>query len=82
MTAERFQPIPPIADVVDGRYTLRSAKLFGDGALGSRGAALLDDYSDRPCSKGFLIRPEQEWEPLIRKYWENVRRRIMRVTIR
>lgn len=60
------------AQTIDGRYTFRSAKLFGDGALGSRGAALLDDYSDKPGSKGFLIRPEQDWEPLIRQYYENV----------
>ena len=57
----------------DGRYTFRSAKLFGDGALGSRGAALIDDYSDKPGSRGFLIRPEEDWEPLIRQYYENVR---------
>jgi hypothetical protein len=59
-------------DCIDGRYTLRSAKLFGDGALGSRGAALLEDYTDKPGSKGFLIRPEKDWEPLIRQYHENV----------
>jgi predicted amidohydrolase YtcJ len=60
------------AETLDGRYTFRSAKLFGDGALGSRGAALLDDYSDKPGSRGFLIRPEQDWEPLIREYYETV----------
>lgn len=30
-------------------------KLYVDGALGSRGAALLEDYSDRPGSRGLLL---------------------------
>lgn len=67
-------PCTLLIQLSDGRYTLRSAKLFGDGALGSRGAALLDDYSDKPGSRGFLIRPERDWEPLIRQYYENVSR--------
>src|SRR5262249_20701093 len=32
--------------------TTRSVKAFDDGALGSRGARLLDDYSDRPGHRG------------------------------
>jgi predicted amidohydrolase YtcJ len=32
--------------------TTRSVKAFYDGALGSRGARLLDDYSDRPGHRG------------------------------
>ncbi len=35
--------------------TVRSFKIFGDGALGSRGACLLHDYSDRRGWKGFLL---------------------------
>jgi hypothetical protein len=30
-------------------------KLYGDGALGSRGACLLQDYTDKPGWKGFLL---------------------------
>lgn len=29
--------------------------MFMDGALGSRGAALLSDYADEPGNKGILI---------------------------
>ncbi len=36
------------------RLTIRSFKLFADGALGSRGAALLEPYSDAPQSKGVI----------------------------
>ena len=39
---------------------VRSVKLFGDGALGSRGAALLKPYSDDPENSGLLVTPEAE----------------------
>lgn len=32
--------------------TIRAVKAFADGALGSRGARLLEDYSDRPGHRG------------------------------
>lgn len=34
---------------------VRSFKVYADGALGSRGASLLRDYSDKPGWKGFLL---------------------------
>jgi predicted amidohydrolase YtcJ len=43
--------------------TVRSIKLYADGALGSRGAALLAPYSDDPNNVGLLITDE----PTIRK---------------
>ena len=43
-----------------GRLVMRSVKLYADGALGSRGAALLDDYSDDEGNRGLMfIGPEQ-----------------------
>ena len=38
-----------------GRLQMRAVKLFADGALGSRGAALLTDYSDEPGNRGLLL---------------------------
>jgi predicted amidohydrolase YtcJ len=37
------------------RLTVRAVKLYADGALGSRGAALLEDYSDEPGTRGLLV---------------------------
>lgn len=37
------------------RLNVRSFKFYGDGALGSRGACLLQDYSDKKGWKGFLL---------------------------
>ncbi|MGY1424238.1 amidohydrolase [Lysobacter sp. A289] len=43
-----------------GRLQMRSVKLFADGALGSRGAALLADYSDDPGNRGLLmVKPDK-----------------------
>ena len=41
---------PEVAN--DHRLVTRSVKAFYDGALGSRGARLLEDYSDRPGHRG------------------------------
>ncbi len=37
------------------RLKISSIKLFSDGALGSRGACLIENYSDDPQNKGFII---------------------------
>tara|TARA_R110002073_G_scaffold2899_2_gene18751 strand:+ start:6395 stop:8158 length:1764 start_codon:yes stop_codon:yes gene_type:complete len=39
----------------DGRVITRAVKMYMDGALGSRGAALLEPYSDRPESSGLFF---------------------------
>jgi predicted amidohydrolase YtcJ len=39
------------------RLTVRAVKLIADGALGSRGAALLEDYADEPGNRGLLVTP-------------------------
>ena len=41
------------------RLNVRAFKVYGDGALGSRGACLLQPYSDKPGHSGFLLsKPE------------------------
>jgi predicted amidohydrolase YtcJ len=44
--------------------SIRSVKLYGDGALGSRGAALLKPYSDAPNNSGLLVTRENDLKPL------------------
>jgi predicted amidohydrolase YtcJ len=44
----------PVIDAGHGFLTIRSVKLHADGALGSRGAALLEPYSDDPGNSGFF----------------------------
>jgi predicted amidohydrolase YtcJ len=38
-----------------GRLQMAGVKLYADGALGSRGAVLLEDYSDEPGHRGLLV---------------------------
>lgn len=50
-----------------GLLTVRAVKLFADGALGSRGAALLEPYADAPAERGLLLlEPEELRERLAR----------------
>lgn len=47
----------------DGRAVTRAVKLYMDGALGSRGAALLEPYSDAPDSRGLDLMTADEAAP-------------------
>ena len=44
-----------LVDGYNGTLWVRSIKLYSDGALGSRGAALLEPYSDDPKNIGLLV---------------------------
>ena len=47
------------------RFTLRTIKVVFDGALGSRGAALLEPYSDAPETSGYLTQKEAQLQPML-----------------
>ncbi len=47
------RPGVPVAG--SGRYEVRAMKFFIDGAMGSRGALLFDDYADDPGHKGLQL---------------------------
>ena len=51
----------------DGRLKMRGVKLFVDGALGSRGAAMLEPYSDDPHNHGLLMLSPEEHLAVSRK---------------
>ena len=51
----------------DGRLRMRAVKLYADGALGSRGAALLAEYSDDPGNTGLLVTSAAALEAAARK---------------
>lgn len=50
-----------------GRLTVRSVKFYIDGALGSRGAALLDDYTDEPGNRGLLLKQPEAFVEDVRR---------------
>ena len=51
---EHYFQLGPQSALYDGHLWIRSIKLYADGALGSRGAALLDPYTDDPKNSGLL----------------------------
>lgn len=51
----------------NGKVITRAVKLYVDGALGSRGAALSAPYSDRPDTSGLLLMDEEEASALMDK---------------
>ena len=50
----------------DMTFAVESVKVVADGALGSRGAALIEDYNDSPSYRGLLRYSDERLEYLIR----------------
>jgi predicted amidohydrolase YtcJ len=46
---------------------VRSVKIWGDGALGSRGAAMREEYSDQPGQYGAMIVSQEEMAKLAKR---------------
>ena len=61
--AKTLLKVGPILDP-DHMLTVRGIKLYADGALGSRGAALLENYHDYD-TKGLLIFKQEEIMPVL-----------------
>jgi hypothetical protein len=57
-TLARYIRRGPQAALYDGHLWIRAIKIVADGALGSRGAALLDPYSDAPSTSGIVRAPQ------------------------
>lgn len=49
------------------RLNVRSFKVYADGALGSRGACLLEPYSDKPGYSGFLLSDKKHFAEVAQK---------------
>jgi predicted amidohydrolase YtcJ len=54
----------PMVDAYDGMLSVRSVKIHADGALGSRGAWLLEEYSDRHGHYGMPTYPMEGVEAM------------------
>ncbi len=50
----------PLINYRNHHLSVRAIKIGADGALGSRGAALLEPYSDEPGTSGFMTTPPEE----------------------
>ena len=73
--AQNFLRAEPTISAFDHHFTQRTIKVLFDGALGSRGAALLKPYSDAPETSGLL----REKPKVLRPMFEEALRRGIQV---
>jgi predicted amidohydrolase YtcJ len=52
---KHYFALGPRSALYNGQVWVRAVKLYADGAMGSRGAALLEPYSDDPNNTGLLV---------------------------
>jgi predicted amidohydrolase YtcJ len=57
----------PIRQYGDDRLDIAAVKLVSDGALGSRGAAMIEPYSDDPENRGLPFWTQSELDAMVRK---------------
>ena len=57
----------PIESYANDMLALRSVKISADGALGSRGAAMIEHYHDDPGNSGLLFYDQQELNEMVIK---------------
>ena len=57
----------PIVSYSNDLLALRSVKLYSDGALGSRGAAMIEEYSDDPGNYGLLFVSQEDMNAMASK---------------
>lgn len=62
--AQNFLREGSTTNAYDHRFTQRTIKVIFDGALGSRGAALLKPYKDAPDTSGYLTEKPEELKPM------------------
>ncbi len=58
------------APIRNGKLTVSSVKLYADGALGSRGALLLEPYSDAPEVRGLQLYPREYYDSICRMAYD------------
>jgi len=51
----------------DDMLRIGSAKIFADGSMGARTAAMVDDFTDEPGNKGLLLHTDEEMTEMVRK---------------
>ncbi|GAB4168228.1 MAG: amidohydrolase [Wenzhouxiangellaceae bacterium] len=62
---EAFAALCRLGPVQGRRLVMRGVKLYADGALGSRGAALLEDYADDPGNQVLLFHGDDALQRLV-----------------
>ena len=71
---ENFNYLEKTGVIKTDRLNVRSIKVYADGALGSRGACLLEPYNDKPGWLGFLLSSQSHFDSvagyIFKKGWQ------------
>lgn len=70
-TAENIDSALAYGPLRTDRLIAESIKFYMDGSLGSRGAALLEPYADRPGHKGYLIQDSATYHNWLEQAYES-----------
>ena len=70
-TEENFEYFVKKGPQKSDRLLVNTIKLYADGALGSRGALLLEDYSDDPGNRGLQIETQEYYDKICQLAFEN-----------
>lgn len=69
-TEESFTYFKERGKIKTDYLNVRSFKVYGDGALGSRGASLLHPYADDPGNVGFLLQTPEFYDNIARRIYD------------
>ncbi len=70
-TEENFEHFVKNGTVKTDRLVVNAIKIFADGALGSRGALLLEDYTDDHGNRGLQIELQEYYDKICQLAFEN-----------
>ncbi len=70
-TEENFDHFVKKGKYKTERLNVNTIKLFSDGALGSRGALLFEDYSDDPGNRGLQIASQDYYDKICKMAYDN-----------
>lgn len=68
---ENFDHFLSNGPYVTDKLSVRTIKIYADGALGSRGACMLEPYTDDPKNYGLMIETEDYYREICKKAFEN-----------
>ena len=70
-TEENFEYFVKKGPLKTEKLVVNTLKLYADGALGSRGALLLEDYSDDPGNHGLQIETQEYYDEICQLAFDN-----------
>lgn len=68
---ENFDYFLPNGPYITDKLSVRTIKIYADGALGSRGACMIEPYTDRPENYGLMVETEDYYKQICALAYEH-----------